>query len=861
MNTRPARRNYTRAALELWLDRLASPWEQRFAPELIEIGRDLYRQGCVRDIALTAQEAMVAGSWDDVAAHVVFDWREDGLHWRGSLDRPMHVDALAVAGLYEIEELLCEETPALPADAPKPVAPPAEPVAAAPGAPVPTSPTPAAPSVPAPSPQPKKTHARPVLIFKVEDDALVFVTKWEFPGRARRPAFGPGAPKADEMSPEEREDLLRLATSARKNKFLFDARHATYRLEALDLVPRFVRDELPRWREKFIVEGAEALKCFLGGTRELDLEAVLSEACGGDGAPPDAANDPDGAFALQWRLGIDGDWFPADASRRLLRRGAGLALIPGKGLVRLSQKRAEIVADWPDADTGRLPRYLLLSLFRGDDLKLEADASLLAWRDRLLAPPEAGKGVPEFLRPYQNAGVTWLAHLADKGAHPLLADEMGLGKTLQVLSLVLRARPVPGPSLIVCPASVVPVWRAEIEKFFPGTAVSVLGRHRRFDESPAPRVWIAGYSQLRRHKGQLETARFGYAVLDEAQFIKNPDAKVTQACLAIRAAHRLALSGTPVENRPSDLWALFRFLMPGLLGRRKHFEDGFVADAALATERLRTQISPFVLRRTKREVAADLPEKVESVLPCPLTDMQREEYRKLVEGGLAEFGDGAAPSEVAGAPNFLSLLTRLRQAACDPGLLPWRSDTSTEHSGKLLILFDRLDEIVAAGRKAVVFSQFTTLLDRVKGTLEKRFPETPLFELTGSVSDREAPVSGFQKSKGAAVILVSLKAGGTGVTLTAGDYVFLLDPWWNPAVEAQAVDRVHRIGREKTVFVYRMTATDTVEDRISKLKEAKRELFDRVVGDIPDMTDWRAHFPTLASLIAMTDNSPADESE
>ena len=384
----------------------------------------------------------------------------------------------------------------------------------------------------------------------------------------------------------------------------------------------------------------------------------------------------------------------------------------------------------------------------------------------------------------------------------------------------------------------------------------MLTRGRRFDEAPAPRVWIASYSQLRRHKAQLDATRFGYAVLDEAQFIKSPEAKVTQACLAIRAAHRLALSGTPIENRPGDLWALFRFLMPGLLGRRKGFEDGFATDPHKASEKLRAQIAPFVLRRTKREVATELPAKVESVLPCPLTELQREEYRKLVRGGLEEFGE-AAPGAASREMNFLSLLTRLRQAACDPGLLPWREDTPPEQSGKLLILFDKLEEIVAAGRKAVVFSQFTTLLARVKTALRHRFTDTPVFELTGSTQDREGPVADFQKSKHAAIILVSLKAGGTGVTLTAGDYVFLLDPWWNPAVEAQAIDRVHRIGREKTVFVYRMTATDTVEDRIARLKDAKRELFDRVIGDIPDLSDWHAHFPTLSSLIALSESPDA----
>lgn len=893
MNFRPARRHYTRAALELWLERLAPEWESRFAREEIEAGRELYRQGCVRDISVGCDEAVVSGAWDEFEAHVVFDWQANGLHWRGSLDRPMHNNALAVAALYEIEELLCEETPALPADPAKSgetkpgdgkpdttsVAPPAAPVSPAPGVvsagasgaarasgdgaakPIPSGKN----DAPAPAAKPaEKSPHRLVLLFTVREDALIFVAKWDEANRARRPAFGPGAPDPTVLTPSDREALLRLVTMARKNHFHYDAKHATYRLEALEHLPHFVRDELPKWRERFVVEGADGLRCFVRGVRELDMEALLTAVepkSGDSGDTADYSNDPDEAFGLEWRLGLDGAWFESATTRRLLRHGEGVMLVPGEGLVRLSKKRAELVADWPDAQKGGLPRYLLLSLFRDDSLRLDADDELLAWKEALLSPPAPCAGAPEFLRPYQKSGVAWLAHLAGRGAHPLLADEMGLGKTLQVLSLLLAVRPLDAPALIVCPASVVPVWRLEIEKFFPGTPVSVLARGRRFDEPGAPRVWIASYSQLRRHKALLDTQKFGYAVLDEAQFIKNPEAKVTQACLAIRAAHRLALSGTPVENRPADLWALFRFLMPGLLGRRKGFEDGFAADSAKASEKLRAQISPFVLRRTKREVAKDLPEKVESVLPCPLTELQREEYRKLVQGGLEEFG-GATPDDAAGSMNFLSLLMRLRQAACDPGLLPWRKDAPPEQSGKLLILFDRLAEIVAAGRKAVVFSQFTTLLDRVKDSLSVRFPDTPVYELTGATADREGPVAGFQKAKGAAIILVSLRAGGTGVTLTAGDYVFLLDPWWNPAVEAQAVDRVHRIGREKTVFVYRMTATDTVEDRIARLKEAKRELFDRIVGDIPDLSDWKEHFPTLESLIALSGSpEPGGEDE
>jgi len=256
-----------------------------------------------------------------------------------------------------------------------------------------------------------------------------------------------------------------------------------------------------------------------------------------------------------------------------------------------------------------------------------------------LGPGRFPADVAELLRPDQRRGVEWMHHLCEVGCHGLLADEMGLGKTLQVLSLLATRRVADRASLIVCPASVVPVWREEIAKFFPALTVDILKTGHDFTNQPAVAVWIASYTQLRKHRSLLAGTEFGYAVLDEGQFIKNPDAKITQTCFAVRARHRVVLTGTPLENRQLDLWSIFRFLLPGLLGSRSAFESSLVSDREGTLARLRAQLAPFILRRTKNEVAKELPQKVEMDLIRPLTDVQRTEYARICSEGLDRLGD------------------------------------------------------------------------------------------------------------------------------------------------------------------------------------------------------------------------------
>jgi SNF2 family DNA or RNA helicase len=356
----------------------------------------------------------------------------------------------------------------------------------------------------------------------------------------------------------------------------------------------------------------------------------------------------------------------------------------------------------------------------------------------------------------------------------------------------------------------------------------------------------------------LPKIEFGYAILDEGQFIKNPDAKVTRTTYAIRSRHRLVLTGTPLENRQLDLWSIFRFLLPSLLGSRSSFERQLNADRSGHMGRLRAQLAPFILRRSKSEVATELPQKVEMDLHCPMTDVQRAEYARICSEGLQRLGDDVGAAIREKSFGFLALLTRLRQACCDPDMLPWR-DSPLADSGKIGLLMEKLAEVIESGHKVVIFSQFVMLLERVKLALSEHYPDLAQFELTGMTLDRQKPVQEFQTCDEPAAMLVSLKAAGTGITLHAADYVFLLDPWWNPAVEAQAVDRVHRIGQTNTVFVYRMVTAGTIEERIQELKESKRDLFDKLVGGLGGDFDLSQHFSSLQDLVTLTKETTEED--
>jgi superfamily II DNA or RNA helicase len=844
--------------LEFWFDRLDHEWEKAFTPAQLEQGRRIYVDGEVRELELTDKDAIIHRRVEKKDEYAVIEWGPEGIAVRSSSTDKDLAHALAVAGLHEIEELVADEISPLPGDTPR----------RSENGPANLRSNGLASSAPKPggalglatasaagaSAGPTRTL---LLVFKTKSTGLTFQAFWaEADGKTRHTALGTAAHANNNgpVSSTERTKLIGLAAYARKAHFHYHQDTGVYLMESLVEIPNFLKTVLPAWRRMFEVELDEKSANLLKGTRTVEIEAVAEPAAG---TGPGANGQSDATrLNLRWIFRAGERLLTEAEVNALLKKRGAPVILPNLGIVAVSGERWESFRTWRENleethSAGVLSPYLVFSLFNDTRLKLTLSPEIEAWRQRVLAEPEAPPTLPEILRPYQRRGVEWLAHLCTVGCHGLLADEMGLGKTLQVITL-LATRPLADkPCLIVCPASVVPVWREEIAKFQPGLTVDVLKTGNDFTVRPGPIVWLASYTQLRKHREMLPSVEFGYAVLDEGQFIKNPDAKVTQTCFAVRALHRIVLTGTPLENRQLDLWSIFRFLLPGLLGSRSTFESALNSDRAGTLERLRAQLAPFILRRTKKEVATELPQKVEMELLCPLTDVQRAEYARICSEGLERLGDDVGAAMREKSFGFLALLTRLRQTCCDPDMLPWLKSPLTD-SGKINLLVEKLAEVVGSGHKVVIFSQFVMLLDRVREALMQHFPELPRFELTGMTLDRLKPVQQFQTAPGAAAMLVSLKAAGTGITLHAADYVFLLDPWWNPAVEAQAVDRVHRIGQTSTVFVYRMVTAGTIEERIQELKADKKDLFDKLIGGLGGDFDLSQHFSSLRGLVQLT---------
>jgi len=853
MQTHGPKRVYTPHSLEYWFDMLADDWSETFSPSQLDEGRRIYRNGEVRELELTARDAIIHRRIEKKDEYAVIEWNAGTLSVRSSTTDREVAHALAVAGLHEIEELVADEISPLPAE-PAPAAEVAANGGPANGVPVNgagVKPQPAANGAGAPAASRLNGPSRPlILVFKIKSSGLAFQAFWiEVDKKTRSPALGPDTRSANggngHVSSGERAKLIGLAAYARKAHFQYNQDTGAYLMESLVEIPNFLKVTLPLWRRVFSIELDDKAANLLKGTRSVEIEAVAERVAG------------DAGLNLRWIFRAGERMLTEGEVSALLKRGGQPVILPNLGIVALSAEKWESYSSWrrnieeTQEGGGSLLQYLVFSLFNDARLKLTLSPEMEAWRQRVLAAPDSPPALAAILRPYQRRGVEWMHHLCEVDCHGLLADEMGLGKTLQVLSL-LSARPArERPSLIVCPASVVPVWREEIGKFFPEMTVDVLKTGNDFSSRKDPVLWLCSYTQLRKHRALLDSVEFGYAVLDEGQFIKNPDAKVTQTCFAVRARHRVVLTGTPLENRQLDLWSIFRFLLPGLLGTRSSFEASLSADREATLARLRAQLAPFILRRTKKEVAQELPPKVEMDLICPLTDVQRAEYARICTEGLERLGDDVGSAMREKSFGFLALLTRLRQTCCDPDMLPWLKAPLSD-SGKINLLVEKLAEIVGSGHKVVIFSQFVMLLDRVRAALIQNFPDLPRFELTGMTLDRLKPVQAFQGAPGAAAMLVSLKAAGTGITLHAADYVFLLDPWWNPAVEAQAVDRVHRIGQTNTVFVYRMVTAGTVEERIQALKASKRDLFDKLVGGPDGDFDLSQHFSSMKSLVQLT---------
>ena len=458
-----------------------------------------------------------------------------------------------------------------------------------------------------------------------------------------------------------------------------------------------------------------------------------------------------------------------------------------------------------------------------------------------IEPVPTATGLQATLRDYQLAGFHWMQFLARHGLHGILADDMGLGKTLQTLAHILTEKQSGHsrglPTLVVAPTSVVPNWRAEALKFTPDLRVLVLNgpeRKKYFRSIPHADVVLTSFALLQRDIDKLAAVPFHLVVLDEAQYIKNPRSKMAQAACKLDARNRLCLSGTPIENHLGELWSLMNFLVPGFLGTEdafnKRFRTPIEKDGDMERNAvLKSRVAPLILRRTKDQVAKELPPKTELVHLIELNTGQKDLYEtvratmdKRVREAIA--ARGIEQSQIV----FLDALLKLRQICCHPCLLPEDYSNEVVESAKLDFLAELLAVLIEEGRRILLFSQFTSMLALIEAHLVKE--KIPYLILTGSSKDRGKLVEDFQNGK-APVFLISLKAGGTGLNLTAADTVIHYDPWWNPAAEAQATDRAYRIGQHNPVFVHKLLCQDTVEERIHKLQQEKGRLAAGILAD------------------------------
>ncbi len=498
----------------------------------------------------------------------------------------------------------------------------------------------------------------------------------------------------------------------------------------------------------------------------------------------------------------------------------------GVGSLRLTPRDAARLADFEEATAGAALRW------RGGDAIRDLGRKLTAAGG---VPPVAVP--PEFLaslRPYQAEGVSWLSLLREVGLGGILADDMGLGKTVQALaflSIEKAAGRLDRPALVVAPTSLMANWAREAERFAPHLRVLTLhgpDRRARFGDIDDHDLVLTTYPLVGRDREALAAREWRVLLLDEAQTIKNPEAATTKLILSLAARHRFCLTGTPMENNLAELWSLFAFACPGLLGSRKRFatdwrtpieKNGDAERGRLLARRVR----PFLLRRTKDEVARDLPPKTEMVERIDLEPAQRDVYESIrlsmherVRRAIED--KGWAKSRIV----VLDALLKLRQACCDPRLLKLKTQgAKAAGSAKLERLEEMLRELLSEGRRVIVFSQFTSMLDLIRPRLDAAGIRHSL--LTGDTRDRPAAIAAFDSGE-AEVFLISLKAGGVGLNLVSADTVVLYDPWWNPAVEEQAIDRAHRIGQTKPVFVHKLVAAGTIEEKMEVLKEKKAAL-------------------------------------
>ena len=554
-------------------------------------------------------------------------------------------------------------------------------------------------------------------------------------------------------------------------------------------------------------------------------------------------------FDLKMVFEIEGvDLKPAEIRRLIAARGGFVLLADGswrRVKLELTDEQLALMESMGidlDEPTGEVHRLHWRQLAEGKAAEVINPQAWQKVNERLLQAnlemrPEVSPNLGFTLRPYQVEGYHFLAYLAANGFGGILADDMGLGKTVQSIAWILWLRErntaaSGAPVLVVCPKSVLDVWATEFGKAAPSLRVVVLRERDELDMNRVRTgvdVLVVNYAQLRGCIADLGSMHWLAVILDEGQQIKNPDSKAARAARTLKSQNRLVLTGTPMENRLLDLWSLMTFATPGALGDRAYFQRHFDRRKdAQASERLAARLRPFLLRRTKGQVARDLPPRSEEMMLC---EMGAEQSR-LYQAELARAQQMVLTNSALDALNkkrfaVLQALTRLRQICCHPSLA--HVTDKTAESAKLTATLDLIEELHAEGHKVLLFSQFVTMLTLIRERLEEM--KVPYHWLTGASTDRAGIVKAFQEDENASVFLLSLKAGGSGLNLTAASYVILYDPWWNPAVEAQAIDRAHRIGQTQPVMAYRMLTKGTIEEKIMLLQQKKNLMANNILGE------------------------------
>ncbi|MDQ6766574.1 MAG: DEAD/DEAH box helicase [Candidatus Eremiobacteraeota bacterium] len=633
-----------------------------------------------------------------------------------------------------------------------------------------------------------------------------------------------------------------------------------WRLEGTDLGYAFGTEVLPAWKNEFHLDLDETMKSLVEGPKAIHVSLSVDSAADeknrakAKGKISATASGPIDWLEISVELMLDGQPLSPDdvkalwqSSGRFYRLADG-RFIDLSSFALLREATGGFGNSLEQGGRARLTAAQMLSVY--DDLaKACGDQEIpQALRDLREAvrgfsgieevdPPEH---LIKILRPYQRRGLDFLAYLGRYAFGGILADDMGLGKTLQVLSYLERERRRRGsaPSLIVCPTSVTHTWVSEAARFTPELKVTLLtagaGREAVYNDAAKYDLLVTSYALARRDAESLDKLAFRAIVLDEAQQIKNPQAKISQVIKGINAEQRLALTGTPIENSVLDLWSIVDFVMPGLLGKESHFRTNFetpiMRDGDVEKQqRLARRVQPFMIRRLKTQVAADLPSRTEQTIECEMTTSQKKAYRETVLRARRDILREVDERGIQRAQlSILAALTKLRQICCHPGLIGehWREDE--EASGKFLAFMELLESIIESGHRVLVFSSFTEMLGIMRETLDAR--KRSYSYLDGATKNRSKVLDDFRREDGPPVFLMSLKAGGVGLTVTEADYVVLYDPWWNPAIERQAIDRTHRIGQTKPVTAYRLVTLGSVEEKIQALQTRKQALADSVVA-------------------------------